>query len=378
MKITTLQIRNSFLGWDFKEIQFLNNLTLLVGVSGVGKTQILRSINDLQDISKGKSINGFEWKITFDTILGKNFIWEGAFEVIQSKDKSFEFDGVDENKAEPIVLFEKLTFGDEIIINRDKDEIRFKGSIMPKLSSTQSMIYTLKEEDSIKDVHDAFQKILFKDHTKKEGGHISLLRTSSISELKKRYETLEDIKNSNEPIRIKLFLSSEKKLNVFKLVKNRFLDVFPQVQDIKIEQIEGTDFPLILIDKTTPIISIKEKGVSKWIREDRMSSGMLRTIVHISELFLSNDGSVILIDEFENSLGVNCIDILTDDLIHENKNLQFIATSHHPYIINNIPYEYWKIVKREGGHIQVRDAYDYNLGKSKQDAFIQLTKILEK
>jgi AAA15 family ATPase/GTPase len=109
-----------------------------------------------------------------------------------------------------------------------------------------------------------------------------------------------------------------------------------------------------------------------------MSSGMLRTIIQISEIFLSNQGSVILIDEFENSLGINCIDILTDDLIHENKTLQFIATSHHPYIINNIPYEYWKIVTRQGGHIRIGNSSDYHLGKSKQDAFIQLTKILEK
>jgi hypothetical protein len=58
--------------------------------------------------------------------------------------------------------------------------------------------------------------------------------------------------------------------------------------------------------------------------------------------------------------------------------LQFIATSHHPYIINNIPYEYWKIVTRKGGHISIRNASDYNLGKSKQEAFLQLTKILEK
>ena len=105
---------------------------------------------------------------------------------------------------------------------------------------------------------------------------------------------------------------------------------------------------------------------------------MLRTLIHIAELYLSSNGSVILIDEFENSLGVNCIDILTDDLIHENKSIQFIATSHHPYIINNIPYEYWKIVSRKGGKISVRNAAAHKLGKSKQAAFLQLTKILEK
>jgi len=155
-----------------------------------------------------------------------------------------------------------------------------------------------------------------------------------------------------------------------------FIEIFPQVENIKIEPLE-TDDVLKKISDNVPVIYIKQKAVHKWIREDRMSSGMLRTIIHISEIFLANEGSVILIDEFENSLGINCIDILTDDLIHENKTLQFIATSHHPYIINNIPYEYWKIVTRQGGHISICNASDYHLGKSKQDAFIQLTRILE-
>ncbi|MFM5944731.1 MAG: hypothetical protein ACKO9G_15410, partial [Dolichospermum sp.] len=47
------------------------------------------------------------------------------------------------------------------------------------------------------------------------------------------------------------------------------------------------------------------------------------------------------------------------------------------YIINNIPYEYWKIVTRKDGHINIRNASDYHLGKSKQEAFTQLMKILE-
>ena len=157
------------------------------------------------------------------------------------------------------------------------------------------------------------------------------------------------------------------------------MDIFPQIGDLKLEPFK-TDifFPKAIAEKVPPVIYIKEKSVPKWIREDRISSGMLRTIIHIAEMFLANEGSVILIDEFENSLGINCIDILTDDMIHENKTLQFIATSHHPYIINNIPYEYWKIVTRQGGHIRICNASDYHLGKSKQDAFIQLTKILAK
>ena len=98
---------------------------------------------------------------------------------------------------------------------------------------------------------------------------------------------------------------------------------------------------------------------------------MLKTLMHISELYLSAEGTVILIDEFENSLGVNCIDILSD-LLFDNRKLQFIITSHHPYIINKIGMEYWKIVTRKGGVVTARDAKDYNLGKSRHQAFMQL------
>lgn len=382
MKIKSLSIKNNFLGWEFDEINFSSNLTLLVGVSGVGKTQILRAIDDLQDIANGKSINGFEWRIIFSTVLEKEFTWEGAFTVSEDSEKQFNivFEGENENedKRKPTILFERLREGksDTYLIQRDEDTIRFNGNIMPKLSSTQSMIHILREENNIKEVIDAFKKIVFKDHTRREGVRIAFSSKPFI-QLKEKYTNLEEIKNSNEDIRLKLFLCSGLNLSIFNVVRNRFIEIFPQIEDIKIEQLDEENFPF-RTEQTIPIISIKEKDVPKWIREDRMSSGMLRTIIHICEIYLSNDGSVILIDEFENSLGINCIDILTDDLIHENKTLQFIATSHHPYIINNIPYEYWKIVSRKGGKIQVRDASGYNLGKSKQDAFLQLTKILEK
>jgi len=113
-----------------------------------------------------------------------------------------------------------------------------------------------------------------------------------------------------------------------------------------------------------------------WIEEDRLSSGMLRVLRHLSELYLLPEGSVLLIDEFENSLGINCIDALTENL-SEDRDLQFIITSHHPYIINNIGIKHWKIVTRKGNTVTVRDASDFNLGKTKHSAFMELLQLEE-
>ncbi|HKC69360.1 MAG TPA: AAA family ATPase, partial [Bacteroidia bacterium] len=158
--------------------------------------------------------------------------------------------------------------------------------------------------------------------------------------------------------------------DTFKEIKSRFTEVFPQIEDIKIEPLRDNDFSTFIFEAT--VIQIKEKGVKKWIPHNRMSSGMLRTLLHIAEMYLWNEGTVILIDEFENSLGLNCIDVLTEDLIHDNNNVQFIATSHHPYIINKIPYDYWKIVTRKGSLIKIYDAKDSDMGKSHHDKFLSL------
>ncbi|TAG00602.1 MAG: ATP-binding protein [Oscillatoriales cyanobacterium] len=378
MKIISLQLKNHFLGWDFDEIKFSSNLTLLVGISGAGKTQILRGIIDLKRIANGKAINGLEWKIIFSTVNNTEFIWEGGFDTVETNELNFddpEKENPDENEK-PSFIHEKLISKNEVLFERNKEDIKFKNSQIPKLSSHQSMMYLLKEETVIKEAFDALNKIEYRDHT------INGLRLrsskQSLHSIKNKYQTLESIVNSDEDIRTKLYLIYENKLDIFEAIKSRFIDVFQQIEDVRVEPFKTDDLFKGFADIFVPVISIKEKSVPKWIREDRMSSGMLRTIIHLGEIFLSNEGSVILIDEFENSLGINCIDILTDDLIHENKTLQFIATSHHPYIINNIPYEYWKIVTRQGGHIRTCNASDYHLGKSKQDAFIQLNKILEK
>ena len=371
MKILSLRIKNKFLDWDFDEVSFSSNLTLLVGVSGAGKTQILRAIMTLKNIANGKAINGFEWKIIFATVNGTKFIWEGSFDTIETNEQILD----DAEKEKPSLLYERLTANNDVLIERSKEKIVFETKEMPKLSSHQSMIYILKEESAIEEAFNDLNKINYRDHT-------NIINDLHIFDkplyfLKSKYKNLESIVNSAEDIKTKLYLTYENKLDTFEKIKSRFVDIFQQVEDMKIEPLETDDLPKRFTE-SVPAIYIKQKSVPKWIREDRMSSGMLRTLIHIAEIFLSNEGSVILIDEFENSLGINCIDILTDDLIHENQTLQFIITSHHPYIINNIPYEYWKIVTRKGGQINICDASDYKLGKSKQEAFIQLINILEK
>jgi predicted ATPase len=118
-------------------------------------------------------------------------------------------------------------------------------------------------------------------------------------------------------------------------------------------------------------------GVQTWIHEFQLSSGMSLSLQYIAELYLCADNTVILIDEFENSLGINCIDAITDSIVAQKRDLQFILTSHHPYIINNINPENWKIIARKGGSVRNYNAEQLDIGKSKHAAFTQLINLDE-
>ena len=367
MKLISVSYSDNEQEWKFDEINFFD-LTLLVGVSGVGKTQILRAIYSLKHIANGASNNGVSWSIKFETAKGNTFVWRGEFENIKAKDEILELIDSDDEKIKPKVIFEEIFLNGDKIVERASNKFMFDKKEMPKLISTESAINILKEEDLIKDSYDSFKQIVYRDHTQKEGIKFSSLRREK---LKKKYTTFEQVKESDLDTFDKLALVYDISRSTYNEIKNRFIQIFPQVEDVIIEPVVQNEFSSFVFEAT--VINIKEKDVQKLIPHNRISSGMLRTLLHIAEMYLWNQGTVILIDEFENSLGLNCIDVLTEDLMYGDDNtVQFIATSHHPYIINKIPFEHWKIVTRKGSVIKTFDAKDFDMGKSHHDKFMSL------
>ncbi|MDX2254745.1 MAG: ATP-binding protein [Pseudanabaenaceae cyanobacterium bins.39] len=372
MKIKRLEYCDHAKGWKLEPVEF-SNLNLLVGVSGAGKTKILDAIFNLQRIAKGESLNGIEWSIIFSTKDNEEYLWTGKFKTIENSDINFVYEFDSDNQAE--ILNESLVLNQKLLVKREGTQIEFNGNILPKLSAFESVVEIFKNEKLIKPVWNGFRQINHSDETmvsQKQIYHVPF------SLLLSKHTTEEDIINSEFRTQVKLALIYRNVPKLFEGIKNKFLQIFPTVEDIKIESFNGytiKEIPDALNE--FPFMYIKEKGVESWIEQGDMSSGMYRTIIHIAELYLSPHGSLIIIDEFENSLGINCIDAVTEDLILNQGDLQFILTSHHPYIINNIPMDYWKIVARKGGMVTVRNAKELNLGKSKHQAYLQLINKLE-
>ncbi|RAQ38800.1 hypothetical protein B9S53_25345 [Arthrospira sp. O9.13F] len=372
MKINQLQYYDEEYQWRLAPIDLLENCNLLVGVSGAGKTRILKSIYSLKAIANGASLNGVSWSVNFSTKDNHQYLWSGKFE---TKENLTLIDS-DSDKEDSVRIIEETLVElnqNIIVVERTPEQIIFQGSKTPKLSPFESVIELLKEEDIIIPIKQELDKIIITD-SERDFDKIWRLPVSVFR--KHENASLSVIKGSDLPIFIKLAIVYRILPQEFAKIKTTFISIFNNVEDIKVETLKDEDIPMALsrLLQEATMVSIKEKGVDKWI--DNISSGMFKTLMYISELYLSPNDGVILIDEFENSLGVNCIEQVTE-LILTDRQSQFILTSHHPYIINNISPAYWKIVTRKGGLVTVKSAKDFHIPESRQKAFIDLINVLK-
>lgn len=358
MKFKSISATDKISGWNVKNIQFNPMLTLLVGASGVGKTRILNFINALCQIAQGKSFNGIAWKVEFEQD-GHDYVWEGEFEAKQNNDKFIP--DLKENKLTLVEEF--ISDNGKIIVSRTDGSFAYKDTEMVKLDDTKSAVELLKGEDTIKPIYDGFSQC-YSLNVADTSIHVSPV--VDVSERNALNIMLVKALNMFSPLE-RLFLLRENKLKEYDVICQKFQEIFPTVEKI--------DFTLAKTFNETliPVLIIKEKNVATWIRQNEISSGMMRTLLQIITLVLANDGDVLMIDEFENGLGVNCINELADLIMEPEADIQVVMTSHHPYIINAIPVKDWKILTRNGSDVHVHTAEELHIGEhSKHEAFMQL------
>lgn len=376
MKILSLEYEDKARGWKLEKTTF-GNLTLLVGASGVGKTQILNAIQNLVYISIGNSFPGVQWRIEFQTLEAESYVWEGEFEEAVDADET-QYNNANKFQSISNLLYERLSHEGRVIFQRNNGDIIFNSEQTVKLPRNSSALHLLREEKQIRDVVVQLFAITaythlplsgLQRHTHAERAKINM---SDEAFFTSEHDSLAEIRRSITNIWHKLYRCQNRVPVVFEAIRSTFINIFPFVEDVAVHEKIVTTHDDVLYNYE---VKVRETGVANWIAHSQISSGMITTLLQISQLHLSPDGTVFLIDEFENSLGVNCINEVTSAILTSTRDLQFILTSHHPYIINNISYEHWKIVTRYGGIVSTHDAEEFNLGKSKHKAFIQLSNL---
>jgi len=350
-------------GLSFSKIE-LGKMNLFVGDTASGKTRLLNTIFNLGSAVTGQRQVGSlsKWKLTFDH-QGIQYGWH-----IRT-DRSPE--------GKPIVIEEHLwqqTDSSKItIVKRTPEIFSFGASKLPKLGSDRLSISVLKEEDSIRPLCEGFSLILRRYFHADALTAIMPVATPTPEFFSISINNLFQLHTMNLPLSLKLYKLTQYFPDIYKKICDNFANVFPFIRDIDIKDVKEL-VPSTLLRDPTPVLCIKEKNSKKWIGIDQLSSGMQKVLLILTDTLSLPDGAMYLIDEYENSLGVSAIDFLPSFIISLEKDIQFIITSHHPYIINKIPVENWLVFNRKVGKVTIRygqsnvDAY----GRSKQERFIKL------
>lgn len=363
MRILTYEYRDVDAGhWRFSRTAF-SRINLLVGDTSTGKTRLLNTLFSLGRFAVSKEYKRGCWDIVFEQD-GTTYRWLLETEAQEAGDTVIK-DCVWRVEGEAQIP----------VVERSKDSFRLDGKDMPKLATDQSSISLLQNEDLIEPIYRGFASMM-----RRQFSYDALSRAASfqsiplqlLEEVERKKDTKE-IFTSDLTLSATLFLLSKYYPAQFSSICDYYRSVFPFITKIAVLDLSDVN-KNVAVPGRVPVLGIKERNVDDWITLDQFSSGMQKVLLILTDIHLIPEGGIYLIDEYENSLGINAIEFLPTYLLELEKDVQFFITSHHPYIINQIPVSNWYVFHRKGSEVTIRfgDELVDRFGRSKQKAFIQL------
>lgn len=380
MKILSYECR----GFSNTDLSFskvnLRKRNLIVGVSGSGKTRYINTIFNAGHMAAGGRIRNGYWDITFEQEEQK-YRW--LLDV-----------GKDEEEKNIIVREGIWILNGNAetreLVNRNGDMFIYDSKSLPKLSRDETSISLLRDEDDIRPLHRGFSSIMrrqFSSDVLKNNAGFASIPVEFLQNIKKEKDK-RLLFDANLPLSAKIYILSQYFEDIYKQICSEFRAVFPFVSELKILSFQELHSSIQLEINTTdinvkstdigniPVFALKEKNIDKWIPFDQWSSGMQKVLLIITDiLLLPTEGGVYLLDEYENSLGVNAIHFLPSFLLDYGDDHQFFITSHHPYLINKIPVSNWFVFHRSGVNVEIEEGIELEkrFDKSRQEFFIQLS-----
>lgn len=367
--------------WHLQPTSF-GPVNLLVGVSGVGKSRILQALNRATrcGAGRGSAPANSAWVLRINA-SGRVFEWEvetggtedGAASIALEPEVLMMIDSLNDTRRAKFLKERLVSQNGNVIASRDGDQVMFENSPAPKLKETESLISLFQKEDAIAPLYADLSHVFASSVAEFE---FPLWSRKQFMRWRKDITNVEQLRRTMHiPLIARFDLLQTLAPDDYEAIVASFTEIFDTVKTVHVglaRDLLKTDPDNDGSDRLT--VTIEEEGVTKPIRLHEMSSGMRRTLRHLVELALAPSGSTILIDEYENSLGVNCLPSITRHLLNRTRDIQLIATSHHPYVINNIDLTFWRVVARRGSQVHVVEASALPelQTASRQEAFVRL------
>jgi len=349
--------------WVFDEVEF-GKLNLIVGDTATGKTRFLNTIFNLGSFVASNQYRRGEWEVTLE-VTDAQYRWKISTDERDKQKKS--------------VIEEKLWIikdnTEKKIVNRSNSEFYFNNKKLPKLNPRMTSISILKEEEVIKPIYEGFEHIMrrkfFQDELAK-ASELIILDPQLINK-HKRNKSLDVLYKENFSLNAKLHIITKCYPEIFNKICNNMKEIFPFIKETAMKDFSKVS-KSISTSMNIPVFCIKENNSNEWIPVNELSSGMQKVLLVISDILTLPNGSIYILDEYENSLGVTAIDFFPSFISNIENDIQFFVTSHHPYLINQISPKDWFVFHRKGKIVSIKYGQELaeKFGKSKQKAFIQL------
>ena len=224
--------------WSFDKVE-LSKLNLLVGNSATGKSRFLNTLFNLGKFVASEEFHSGNWELVF---LHRNVTYD--WRIISKGGKVDNDPGYVEYEK----LIKKDSQGDIVLVDRDSNKFMFNGKEMPKLSSVETSISILKEEELIAPVREAFSIILRRNFS-----HDALSRVSDIQGIPqviidnlKKKKDLKSILKGDLRISATLFLLSDFFPEIYQSITQNYKGFFPFIESVRIR-----DFSKILPSVST-------------------------------------------------------------------------------------------------------------------------------
>jgi hypothetical protein len=352
--------------WRFSKVD-LGMLNLIVGDSGSGKTRFLNTLFNLGRNVAGeqKHLLSGHWTIRLEQNSSR-YKWE----IIIGSSST----GGKPQVRRELLVAETNSQGSPIVDRRGR-QFSFNGSRLPKLSRENTSLELLQDEDVIRPLYNGFGTISRRDFSKDGLSKYILYEVVPKNLLEPKVKDLEQLFRMNLGLNLKLHILKKNFPEIYQSICSHYQELFPFVEEMDIVDVKNLSLQTV-VDSLgiSPVFSIKERQVDNWIPVPELASGMQKALLILTDLYSVPDGTIYLIDEYENSLGVSVIDFLPDCLNELERDIQVVITSHHPYVINQIPLENWIVFHRDGPVVEARYGQENvkHYGRSKQQQFIQL------
>jgi len=380
--LESFEFKDESSGWTLPPVHF-TQVNLLVGVSGVGKSRILSALtaSAMAGSTSWTRLAHGSWKLTV-VAGGQRHIWSVSVEPSEERytgphengdEEGVIYIGSGREPIRPRFVTETISLEDgEVIAERSKAGITFLGNAAPRLKESESLLSLFRKEESIAPL---FQELSRVFPSTVEDFEIPFWTRERTAKFAKDIDSLTKLRQAvRVPLLVRLYLLQTLAKDEFNAIVSSFRDIFESVIDVRLDFPSQLGLNLDDFESEALTLVVGEEGVRSPVPLGMLSSGMRRTLRHLAELALAPEGSTILIDEYENSMAVNCLPSVTKHLLNHTREIQIIVISHHPYVINNIALEHWRLVTRSGSTVRVVDAKDLPelRSASRQDAFIRL------